>query len=736
MKKIVFVILTLLLFTASVCASNNKIQISDIGGSNPKFGLNKDGVSVSKIVSKTSKENYFDITLDVKTSVNIKDVINNSNISVVIVMDVSNTMVTTNIDGTSIKNKKMDTRYDAAIKAGEDFINTFYKYSENSSGIREIGYVAFNSDAKKIFDLENCKTKSASIKLINNMKNSTNKIVTEKDYNNSKKRFTNIEAGLKMAYDMLKTSKSDNKYIIILSDGFPTTYIKSGYIGYDTYTSNATSQSEGNFYNSNKKLPCSYGTSYSDMAALRALKIAKKIKQNNITIFSIGTLNGQKSVDELTSADGNNFSVVDSFLKSENNKNYNKDYVIGNTLEDYKNWLKNEIASGYYFEATATEELKAKYKSIFTEIKAKSLTKVIPSWVVNDKINDSKDNYIEFLGFYNDNKLSSSLSGTLGENNSDTCSVVDDTILWDLKNSGYTIDKTSGKTIYHYSIKYKIRLKNEFKKFINNYIYNTNGITKLDYKILEDNVLSDLKSIDFKIPKVMGYLTTLKFRKVSSNELKGLANVKFKLIHSDQCKKEDNIEIADFISSSDEDGMVIFNIPSGHKYILKEISTLDDYVLDNTEYEVNASYGEIYINPNLKIDKENILYLENEKVQKEIYITVNKVWKSQSEIPKKIEIQLYKNGKPYGDIIELNDSNNWLYTWQVLDSDDEWSVDEVTKLNNYKKSIEQDGNTFTITNVEIIDNPKTFDNIKLIATCFIISIIGISLILMYKKENR
>ena len=75
-------------------------------------------------------------------------------------------------------------------------------------------------------------------------------------------------------------------------------------------------------YNSNKKLPCSYGASYSDMAALRALKIAKKIKENNITIFSIGTLNGQKSVDELTAADGNNFSVVDSFLKSENNNIY------------------------------------------------------------------------------------------------------------------------------------------------------------------------------------------------------------------------------------------------------------------------------------------------------------------------------------------------------------------------------------------------------------------------------
>ncbi len=51
----------------------------------------------------------------------------------------------------------------------------------------------------------------------------------------SHSRFTNIEAGLKMGADMLEDVSAENKYMIFLSDGFPTTYISGGYNGYDPY---------------------------------------------------------------------------------------------------------------------------------------------------------------------------------------------------------------------------------------------------------------------------------------------------------------------------------------------------------------------------------------------------------------------------------------------------------------------------------------------------------------------
>ena len=45
-------------------------------------------------------------------------------------------------------------------------------------------------------------------------------------------------------------------------------------------------------------------------------------------------------------------------------------------------------------------------------------------------------------------------------------------------------------------------------------------------------------------------------------------------------------------STSNEEGKVIFtNIPSGHKYKLKEVETDEYHNIDTTEYQVTVSYG-------------------------------------------------------------------------------------------------------------------------------------------------
>ena len=80
------------------------------------------------------------------------------------------------------------------------------------------------------------------------MRTETGKIIAAGDYNTSHTRFTNIEAGLKMGQDMLDRATNKNKYIIFLSDGFPTTYVSSGYSGYDPYCSSGTKGRDGVFY--------------------------------------------------------------------------------------------------------------------------------------------------------------------------------------------------------------------------------------------------------------------------------------------------------------------------------------------------------------------------------------------------------------------------------------------------------------------------------------------------------
>lgn len=619
MKKYMYKLLTIIMtlcFIAldSVSAINiiENYQTVDKGG----VTSTDDDVVVSKIIEEIGSENYFDITLNVSTPLNVEKIMKDRDLSIVIVMDVSNTMVTTNIDGTMhnlYPNK--DTRYKAAMKAGEKFINTFFEYSEGVSAKREIGYVAFNSDATKIFDLEDCKTQNSALNLINKMKSETNNIVYGDGYSSSKKRFTNIEAGLKMARDMLDESNSENKYVIFLSDGFPTTYVKNDYIGYDNYTPSATSSTLGNFYDSNRNLPCSYGASYSDRAAERAQTEASKIKDSGVIVFSVGAgLDGQLPINELIKKDNDSFSVVDSYKISDNRKNYGYDYVIGNSITDFKNWLKNNIGSGYYYDVSDTDKLVNAYKQIFKRIENISQTKIEASWVVNDAMNEFQDGYIEFIGFYDkSNELNLKLNGVYGENEENTASFTNDKINWDLKNSGYTVIETDSNKIYNYELKYRIRLRNEKDDFDKNNIYNTNGDTFLTYRVNEDNILSEEKTVYFKVPKVIGYLTNLSFLKISNINNKPLSGVEFKLVHDkSMCNDSTNVDIEDMSAISDENGIVTFkNIPSGHDYILKEVSTLDNYIIDETEYKVNVSYGKISITPELSINENNQFYIKN-----------------------------------------------------------------------------------------------------------------------------
>ena len=200
---------------------NNQRQITKEGGSNIN---EEDGVSVSKNIYPSELENYFDIILTVQT----KNIAVDPDLAVVIVMDISNTMNQTLGAG--------KTRLDAAKEASNSFIDSFAARSQNSSIDRKLGFVAFNSDSYEIFELKDCNENNKE-KLKTEITTEIEKnIVTVSEAHN--KRFTNIEAGLKRAKDMLDGSSASKKYILFLSDGFPTTYIEDDYVGYDTYDGN------------------------------------------------------------------------------------------------------------------------------------------------------------------------------------------------------------------------------------------------------------------------------------------------------------------------------------------------------------------------------------------------------------------------------------------------------------------------------------------------------------------
>ena len=117
------------------------VQITDSGGSR----VSEDGrVKVSKTIAASELENVFDITLKVETKNDIYEFCREPNMAVVIVMDISNTM-NESFGGT--------TRYEAAMQAAEAFFDNF---AAQSSDVSKIGYVAFNTDAHQILNMQSC----------------------------------------------------------------------------------------------------------------------------------------------------------------------------------------------------------------------------------------------------------------------------------------------------------------------------------------------------------------------------------------------------------------------------------------------------------------------------------------------------------------------------------------------------------------------------------------------------
>lgn len=572
MKKInkIFVLLfALLLFINPIInifaevSGNNQRQITKEGGSN----INEaDGVSVSKNIYPSELENHFDIILTVQTKNRAVD----PDLAVVIVMDISNTM-TYKFTG----NPNSTSRLTAAKNASNNFIDKFAEHSQDSSIDRKLGFVAFNSDSYEIFGLQDC-NESNKETLKTNIANRIDKNIVNEiaDHN---KRFTNIEAGLKRAKDMLDGSSASKKYILFLSDGFPTTYIQSGYTGYDTYDGNR-------FRDRVLNKPCSYGTSYSDEAAIRARKMATTIKNTGIGIYSVGVdVGGQTIQNYIDQTAGKNFSVVD--------RNKDATYEIGDasSADAYRNWLRNKIGSGYYYDVNDPNAMKDAFDSIFEQIMILSEA----TWVTEDPMNSSdQPKNIEFIGMYGENNvLSDSVIKNNNYPNTASFDTTNEKIKWDLKNS---TPEVNGNT-YTYKLKYRVRIENELSDFVEGKSYKTNGVTTLNY-VVKTNNSSKNGTIDFPRPEVKAYLGKLEFSKLTNYGNKPLEGTKFEIYHSDDCPclNERRHMASNFkmISTSDSNGKVVFDrIPSGHKYKIHEVSTDEYHEVDTTINDVEVSYG-------------------------------------------------------------------------------------------------------------------------------------------------
>lgn len=577
-------------------------QVTNRGGSKT------DGtVNVSKTIQGTDVENVFDITLKVDTTTNITEIMKDPDMAVVIVMDISNTMKTS-FGGS--------TRYQAAVESAEAFID---KFAASNNGYSKLGFVAFNTDAHEVFNISSCSTTAEATNLKNQIRQKTGAIVNHENYGvnttaQGLKRFTNIEGGLKRANDMLSNATNQNKYIIFLSDGFPTTYCQpNSYVGYNTYCTSGILGQDGVFHDDLTGYYCSYGTSYSDKAAIKARSMATTIKNNGTTIFSIGVDVGGQTIDGYDHRSG--LSVIDRT---------GTNYELGSATDSnaFKNWLGNSIGSGYYYDSTNTEGLQAAYNDIFKKIQSSTEQANNLKWIASDPMPMGMQNNevtMEFIGFFNkDNVLQvypsqNGLAGSGTENAENTASFngKDSAISWDIKNSGYTTSGSGNSTTYHYAVTYRVRLKNELAGFVENQSYQTNGKTTLTYQEITvvdgKETISGDKTIDFPIPAVKGYLGDLTFKKVDENG-KALQGAEFELTHDATncpvCRGDGETTVEAvankvYKKTSDTDGIVRFEkLPSGHNYVLRETNAPAGYQLSNATYSVKIAYDTVTVQEN------------------------------------------------------------------------------------------------------------------------------------------
>ena len=606
MKKITAILTSLVLLLSgslpAFAATTSASQITSSGGSKTA-----DNVTFSKTIAGTSIENIFDITLKVTTKTNIQTLSKDPDMAIVIVMDISNTM-TEDFGDT--------TRYKAALSAANSFINKYYTYAKDSS-TSKLGFVAFNTDSTQIAGMTTVNTTTARDDFKTTVKNGCNAIINASGYAESHKRFTNIESGLKRGYNLIKNLPNQNKFIIFLSDGFPTTYIKKDatYAGYDPYDGSATSYSEGHFYDGYYKHPCTFGTSYSERAAVKAREQAAAIKKAGVKIFSIGIDVGGQTISQYdVFGTSSAFSIIDRPKSArEDNK-----YEIGTKNSGFATWLKGSatdntvgIGSGYYYASTNSAGLTDAFTSIFESMKTITQTNSAKAWQVTDPMGTN----LAFVGFYDKNgalkSTSTNLSGSFGAatENTATYTASAKQFVWNLQKSGYSLSNGT----YTYMLKYRVRLTNEASGFkegntasgntTNQYV--TNGTTSLTYQTITtsggNSTISDIKKINATVPAVKGYLADLTFKKQDQFG-RNVDGAVFKLEHDTaNCKicngnstsvaKSGNLSDKTATSAS---GQVKFtNIPSGHVYKLTETTAPTNYAKNTTAYKVTVAYDAV-----------------------------------------------------------------------------------------------------------------------------------------------
>ena len=243
----------------------------------------KDGVTVSKKITETNngKENYFDIELTVKTETEVSKItVPPSDIAIVLVIDASSSMTwcMDSNDSCGVGSRRIDYLKDALLNEEDGFLIKFKNSADEARRHdgdikRELGIVKFNDEVHSGYTVD--LTDYDADTFMSTFKPPIENITTRNG--------TNPAPALKIAGDMLRDSGAANKYIIFLTDGYPTLHYKG--------TADAV-------YNKTSGGNLSTAVwDYDDTGAYYARRVANDNKESGIKTYSIGVgVGGQYTI--------------------------------------------------------------------------------------------------------------------------------------------------------------------------------------------------------------------------------------------------------------------------------------------------------------------------------------------------------------------------------------------------------------------------------------------------------
>lgn len=155
---------------------------------------------------------------------------------------------------------------------------------------------------------------------------------------------------------------------------------------------------------------------------------------------------------------------------------------------------------------------------------------------------------------------------------------------------------------------------------------------------------------------------------------------------------------------TDDTGVVTFsNIQEGIYLVTQNYVGNEDFAFETTPFYVQVPYTDSEGNVVYQVTshpKNGVTY-----PQETYEVSVVKLWKDNNNRdntrPESIEVGLYGNEELI-ETVTLSDINNWSYIWSDLSKDIVWDVKEMVIPDNYRMSVENNQNQFTITNQLVI----------------------------------